>query len=225
MEMEKSSVNRLLPRHALFTFAIYRGTEFFPVGELRHQLDIHNDRYILKATRHAAELPVLLDSGQPVQLSSGKIGKQGLQPEIFSEEKNIKGGMQNLQTTFDWATQKLHFTRGGDAALPADAQDLLSFMYQLSQLPMNREIIPLSISDGLSLKNYRVEIVMKEDIDTPMGKLRALHLRKLHDQGDAYFEIWLGLEYRMLPVKFRRMDGSDRMIEEFAISGIRTAEE
>jgi hypothetical protein len=58
-----------------------------------------------------------------------------------------------------------------------------------------------------------------------MGKLPALHLRQMHTQGEAYFEIWLGQEYRLLPVKFSQLDGTDKMIEEFVISDIRSTEE
>ena len=47
----------------------------------------------------------------------------------------------------------------------------------------------------------------------------------MHARGEAYFEIWLGLEYRLLPVKFRLVDGSDNVTEEFVISGIRAADE
>ena len=90
---------------------------------------------------------------------------------------------------------------------------------------MDSEIIPLTVSDGMQLEDYRVEVGSTEDIDTPMGSLRALHLRKMHPQNEPYFEIWLGLEYRMLPLKFREVDGSGGVTEEFVISDIRAADE
>lgn len=224
-EMEKSTEARLFPKHVQLNFAVFRGTDFFRVGELSHQLDIHKDKYILKADRQTAGLKNLLNNDQLIQTSRGKIGEQGLQPEIFKEERISGSGKQNLKATFDWVTQKLRFSHGGNADLPADAQDVLSFMYQLSQLSMHTEIIPLSISDGAYLKEYQIEVGGAEDISAPMGKLRTLHLRKLHTQGEAYFEIWLGLEYRLLPVKFRQVDSSGEVIEEFVISDIRASDE
>lgn len=47
----------------------------------------------------------------------------------------------------------------------------------------------------------------------------------MHTQDEAYFEIWLGLEYCLLPVKFRQVGGSGGVIEEFVISGIRATDE
>jgi len=49
--MEKSDSAHPLPKHAQLTFVVYSGADFFRIGELRHQLDIHRDRYTLKATK------------------------------------------------------------------------------------------------------------------------------------------------------------------------------
>ena len=83
----------------------------------------------------------------------------------------------------------------------------------------------MPVSDGTQLQRDQIEIGEKEDIATPMGKLSTLHLRKMHTHGEAYFEIWLGLEYRLLPVRFRQVDSAGEVTEEFAISGIRAADE
>ena len=216
---------RPFPRHLQLTFAVYRHAGGLMTGEIRQQLDIHGGRYNLTSVRRTAGLASLRSSDQLIQSSRGRIVETGLQPEIF-EQQNITGsGTRDLRVTFDRAAGKLRYPDRSETALPADAQDALSFMYQLSQVPMQGEYFPLSVSDGAQLLQYQVEIGTKEDIATPMGQMPALHLRKMHDQGEAYFEIWLGLEYRLLPVRFRRMDGSGNMLEEFVVTGIRAAEE
>lgn len=222
---EQSAAIQPLPKHLQLTFTVYKGDDGFRIGEIHHQLDIRGGGYTLKAARQTSGLASLRNSNQLIQISRGRIVEHGLQPEIFEEEKITQDGKQSLQATFDRAARKLHFSNGGETALPADAQDILSFMYQISQLPMNGEFFPLPISDGKQLEQYQIEIGAKEDIATPMGKLRALHLRKMHARGEAYFEIWLGLEYRLLPVKFSQVDSSGNVTEEFVISGIRAADE
>lgn len=224
-EMERSAENHLFPKHLVLSFDVYKGADILRTGEIHHQLDILNDRYNLKSVKHTAGLSTLQDSDQFSQISQGKIGEQGLRPDTFMEEKITNGRKQSLKAVFDWAAQKLRFSRGGETELPADAQDILSFMYQLSQISMRREIIPLSIIDGAHLEKNQIEIGSAEDIATPMGNLRTLHLRKMHPQNERYFEIWLALEYRLLPVKFRLLEGSGEVIEEFVISDIRAADE
>ena len=195
---------------------------------MHHQLDIVSDQYTLTATRQSTVLATLLSSNPMIQTSRGKISELGLEPEIFEEEKSIGGGPHKGNATFNWAAQTLLFSRGSKTSLPADTQDSLSFMYQLSQYlkpPISKEFFSLPISDGDHLEQTRIEIGNAEDVDTPMGKLRALHLRKMHALGEAYFEIWLGLEYRLLPVKIRQLDSSEKLTEEFVISDIRAADE
>ena len=218
-------VTHRFPKHLQLTFAVYKGGGTFSIGEIQQQLDIRKDRYTLKSMKQTVGLTSLLNNDQLILTSNGKIGGQGLQPETFEEEKIINGSKQSQKTTFDWTTQKLRFLHGGETTLSRDAQDTLSFMYQLSQLSMDREIIPLSISDGIYLNKYLIEIGAEEDISTPIGTLRALHLRKLHTQNEPFFEIWLGIEYRLLPVKFRQVSRSGEVIEEFVVSDIRASNE
>lgn len=222
---EESATAHPFPRHVRLTFTVHNDADGFRTGEIHHQLDISGGRYTLKATKRTSGLASLRNSDRLIQTSHGKIGAHGLQPDTFEQKEITRGGTQSLHAAFDWKARQLRFSHGGETALPADAQDILSFMYQLSQTPMNGEFFPLPVSNGAHLEQYQIEIGTKKDIATPMGKLHALHLRKMHAPGEAYFEIWLGLEYRLLPVKFRQVDGSDKMTEEFVISDIRAADE
>lgn len=217
---------QLFPSQIHLSYAVYKGASSFKIGDIYSQLEIHGDNYMLRSDRLTSGLASLLGSEHVTQISRGKIGKQGLRPEIFSEEIISAGGAQSRQATFDWTAQKISFLHGIESALPDAAQDALSFTYQLSLLPlMNREIIPLVISDGGQIDNYELEIGGEENITTPIGELRALHLRKMHIQGVAYYEIWLGLEYRLLPVKLRQVDSAGDVTEEIVISDIRIADQ
>ena len=222
---ELTAAAQPFPEHLQLRFTVYKGADGFRIGEILQQLDIQGDRYNLKSVRQTSGLASLRNSDRLIQTSRGRLVPTGLQPQVFEEERITKGGKQSMQATFDQTTQKLRFSQGGEAALPADAQDVLSFLYQLSQIRMDGEFFPLPVSDGTHLQQYQIEVGAEEEIDTPMGKLRTLHLRRMHTRGEEYFEIWLGLEYRLLPVKFRLVDGSDKVTEELVISGIRAADE
>ena len=147
-----------------------------------------------------------------------------MQPDTYEEEEITRNGKQSFQVTFDWAAQKLRYSDGSATPLPADAQDNLSFMYHISRHPLNREFLAMPVSDGAQLQQYQIEIGTKEHLATPLGELRVLHLREMHAPGATYFEIWLGLQYRLLPVKFRLVDSSGKVIEEFVISDIRAGD-
>ena len=224
-EMQRSAEIHLFPKHLYLTFDVYKGSGILRAGEIRHQLDIRKDTYTLRAFKQTSGISSLDNGVQLTQISQGKFSEQGLRPDSFKEEKITNVQKQSSTAIFDWATQKLRFSKGVNIAVPADAQDMLSFMYQLSQISMRREIIHLSLSDSVQLENYRIEIGRAEDIITPMGSMRALHLSKMHAENEPYFEIWLGLEYRLLPVKFRQVNGSGEVTEEYVITDIRAGDD
>lgn len=212
-----------LPRQALLTFAVYKGLDNFKIGEVQHQLEISGDEYTLYAVTQTVGLAKLFKNLQVIQISRGKTDWQGLHPESFEEERIEGGNKQSLNAAFDRPLQKLRFSHGGETALPPDAQDILSIFYQLTQLPMNRETIPIFVSNGKKLEKYEFKIDAEEEITTPMGKLRSLPLRKLHAPNEDGFEIWLGLEYQLLPIKIRIIERSGEAAGEIVISSIRIA--
>lgn len=215
-----------LPRQAQLTFTAYQGSGGMQLGEAIHRLDIDEEgQYTLTAVTQTTGLASVFKTYVLTQTSTGRIDAQGLQPHSFSEEKKLSKGGENLSAEFDWAAHKLRFSHGGETGLPEQAQDILSFLYQLSQLPGNREVQPLHISNGKKLEYYELEIGEEEEITTPLGKLRALPLRKVHAQNEEGLDIWLGLEYRLLPVKIRQIERSGQIAGEMVISDIRVAEE
>jgi hypothetical protein len=223
-KMRASNTDKLFPKHVQLIFIAYQGVNASKVGEVHHQLDVEQDRYTLHAVTKTTTLTGLLKSKIFMQTSEGKFGEHGLQPEFFKEETVATHNLKSLETRFDWVNQTLHFPNGNKIALLAESQDMLSFMYQLSQIPFNGEFFPLPISDGEQLTTHQIEIGAIDDLDTSMGKIRARHLRQMHERQTAYFEIWLAPEYRMLPVKFRRVNESEETIEEFVIADIRVAD-
>jgi hypothetical protein len=225
MNKSEETSPRTFPKHLMLTFIVYKDEDSSRIGEIRHQLDIHGNRYSLKSDQRSSGLNSLRNNDRIILSSHGKIGDYGLQPDTFEEEDIDESGKQSMQAIFDWAEKKLRFSDGNETALPENAQDVLSFMYQLSQIALTGEYFPMPISDGSQLQQVQIEIGIKEDLSTPMGKIRALHLRKIHSDREAYFEIWLGLEYRLLPVKFRQVDSLGNTIEEFVVSDIRSSDE
>jgi hypothetical protein len=214
-----------LPKHAQLKFVVYLGQDNFQIGEITHRLEISEDKYILRADTQTTGLARLFKSYQLIQTSHGKAGNFGLQPEGYEEEQNVSNGKQKTNVAFNWAGNKLHFSHGGETELPPAAQDILSFLYQLSQLPLHNKIVSIAITTGKKLEKYELEIGAEEEVITQMGKLRALPLRRLHSEGGDGMEVWLGLEYRLLPIKFRQIKRSGGMILEVVISEIRVADE
>lgn len=214
-----------LPKQAQLTFIAYKGTSF-QVGEARHRLDIKDDgSYTLQVGMNTTGIASLFKTFELNQQSSGTVSARGLHPDKFSENKLTSGGKQTLTAEFDWQNKQLMFSSGNTVALPELTQDILSFLYQLSQLPLDEAVVTMHISNGKKLENYQLTVGVEEEIQTRLGKLHVLPLRKVHAPGEEGLEIWLGLEYRLLPVKIRQLDRSGEIAGEMVISDIRVSEE
>ena len=214
-----------LPKHAQLTFVAYKGTDF-EIGEARHSLEIGGDKsYILRVGMNTTGLASIFKTFESDQQSSGTLTAQGLRPNEFSETRNTSKGKESLEAKFSWEAKVLSFSDGHSMPLPEQTQDIISFLYQLSQLALDKGVIPMYLSNGKKLERYELAIGEEEMIQTRLGRLRALPLRKIHAQGEEGLDIWLGLEYRLLPVKIRQIDRTGQIAGEMAISEIRVADE
>jgi outer membrane biosynthesis protein TonB len=214
-----------LPKQAQLTFIAYKGTNF-SVGEARHRLEIKDDgSYTLQVGMNTTGIASLFKTYELNQQSSGTVSARGLHPNKFSENKTTSSGKQTLTADFDWQNKQLNFSSGNTIALPELTQDFLSFLYQLSQLPLDQEHLSMYVSNGKKLENYQLTVGSEEEIQTRLGKLRVLPLRKGHAPGEEGLEIWLGLEYRLLPVKIRQIDRRGEIAGEMVISDIRVSED
>jgi hypothetical protein len=143
-----------------------------------------------------------------------------LQPEQFFEERAERLSTQRNTVEFDHAAQRARFSRGGDAVLPPDTQDILSILYQFPPLA-NTETVAIFVSNGKKIERYEFEIAANENIQTAMGELRTVHLRKIHQPDEEGLDIWLAQEYRLFPVKLRIIDRDGEISGESVITDIR----
>ena len=214
-----------LPKHAQLIFIAYTGTDF-KIGEARHSLEIDDDKnYILRVGMNTTGLASIFKTFESEHQSSGTLTAQGLRPNKFSETKNTSKGKESLEAKFSWEEKVLSFLNGNSMPLPEQAQDVVSFLYQLSQLSLDNGAISMYISNGKKLERYEFTVGEEEMIQTHLGRLRALPLHKVHAQGEEGLDIWLGLEYRLLPVKLRMFDRKGQIAGEMVISEIRVADE
>lgn len=214
-----------LPKYAQLTFIVYKGTSFI-VGEARHRLEISDDKhYTLQVGVNTTGIASLFKTFEMNQQSSGTVTARGLRPDEFSENKLTNKGRQTLSAVFDWQNRQLAFSGGNNTPLPEGAQDLLSFLYQFSQMPLDQATLPMHVSNGRKLESYQLEVGEEEEIQTRLGKLRARPLRKINAPGEEGLEIWLGLEYRLLPVQIRSIDRNGEIAGQMVVSDIRVSDE
>ncbi len=214
-----------LPHHARLRFSIYKDGDGLLVGEALHRFEVDDQqRYVLNVRMNTTGIVSLFKTYDSEQISRGDLDDSGLRPQRFVENKQTDRGKEVLEANFDWAAQQLTLSGGERVSLPAHTQDLISALYQVSQLDLGQGRIRVPVTNGRRLEWYEFEVGEEQSLRSRMGTLRALPLRKIRQTGQEGLEIWLALEYRLLPVKFTQIDRAGRVTAEMVIDEIRVSD-
>lgn len=146
--------------------------------------------------------------GSRVQVSEGRMGPDGLQPERFGDRRR---GTEKA-AHFDPAGQRIRFSSNApDAPLLPGAQDRLSVFLQLGALLQARpdafatgSTIELQVAGTGQADVWRFEVGEVETLDLPIGRIDGLRLvRAPRHEHDSTVEIWLARHQSHVPARIR----------------------
>ncbi len=194
-------------------FAIYKESLGLQIGRAEHRWEFAEDgSYRLTGITETSGLAALF---KPVRLqteSRGRMVAGGMQPDSYRTLKNGKDANENAD--FDWATGAVTLSRDGSVRpIAPGTQDILSLNYQLAYLGKLAEGSTLGVVTGKKYERYAIDSLGEEEIETPAGRFRTLHLRAMTD---SVTEIWIALDRQRLPVKIRFTDKKGESFEQIA---------
>lgn len=207
------AVKPVLPATGTIRFAIFKESLGMQVGRAEHHWEFSEDgRYRLTGVTETSGLAALL---KPLRLeieSQGRLVAGGLQPERLRSRKNGMDSKENAD--FEWSTASVSLSRDGSVRqIAPGTQDILSLNYQLAYLGKLAEGSTIGVVTGKKYERYTLDSLGEEEIETPAGRFRTLHLRAMTDNTT---EIWIALDRQRLPVKIRFTDKKGESFEQVA---------
>lgn len=194
-----------VPSRVEVTYGTYYG--FLMVGETRDEFHHDGGHYHVVSDSRTVGLADLFHHLVIHDEAAGSVTGRGLRPETFSEKQN---GKIKFGADFNWSDGRavLHDGDGGSdtVSLPDNTWDLTSFSYNFAfTLPDDKGgNLDAYLVEGRRLSHYRYAIVGRERLDTAVGRLDTVHIRKILEQGDNRpFEMWLAVNRHYLPVRIR----------------------
>ena len=208
----------LLPASGYLKFVVIKESLGMQIGMAEHRWKFSADgSYRLQSRIETSGLAALFKPLRQEHESRGQMGPAGLQPIHFSVLRN--GQPRGEDADFDWQAGEVLLERDGSRhPLHPGSQDVLSLNYQLAYLSRLEEGIRIGVVTGKKYEHYALDALGEEDIDTPAGRFRTLHLRAA---GETLTEIWLALDHQRLPVKIRftdkKGDSYSQVLSEFGL--------
>jgi hypothetical protein len=203
----------ILPATGTIRFAIYKESLGLQIGRAEHRWVFSEDgSYRLTAITETSGLAALFKPVRMETESRGRMAPGGLQPETYRSLKNGKDVNENAD--FDWSTTAVRLSRDGSVRpIAPGTQDILSLNYQLAYLGKLAEGSEMGVVTGKKYERYAIDSLGEEEIETPAGRFRTLHLRAMTDN---ITEIWIALDRLRLPVKIRFTDKKGESFEQVA---------
>lgn len=206
-------VKPLLPANGIIRFAILMGSQGFQVGRAEHRWEFTEDgHYHLYGMTETSGLAALFKTLRFENESYGKLVAGGLQPERYLTRKNGKDANENAD--FYWPAAQVLLSRDGHTRpIAPGTQDILSLNYHLAYIRQPESGASVGVVTGKKYERYALDSLGEEQIETPAGRFRTLHLRAMTD---SVTEIWLALDHYRLPVKIRFTDKKGDVFEQIA---------
>lgn len=203
-----------IPDRGTIRYAVYRGDPPTLIGSAEQRWEIGGEqgegRYRIVSVMETTGVAAWIRSVRLETESRGALVVTGLQPERYVSRRFDAERERVEEVVFDHAARQVGFSRGGSAPLPGGAQDLLSFNYQLGWLARTGD---MAIATTRKIGSFRLELLGKEWIETPLQPMWTLHFRA---SGETTTEVWLAPDNYLLPVKIRHIDKKGERFEQVA---------
>ncbi|RYY76319.1 MAG: DUF3108 domain-containing protein [Gammaproteobacteria bacterium] len=138
-------------------------------------------------------------------------------PLRYTYKRKGLGKDRDDELIFDWATLKLTNVRKNQVTnLDANQRlhDSLSYQVQLSQdLIAGKNNFSYAVTNGRKIKNYKFEIVGEEVLQTPLGEVKTVKVKRSRENDDLVTYAWFAKDFQHLLVRMQQEeDGSDYTI-------------
>ena len=139
--------------------------------------------------------------------------QQTISPLHYSYARRSVGKDRTAELSFDWknktVTNNVQKT-SWQMDIAQKVQDKLSYQIQMQQDLLNGEkSFTYQIADGGRLKEYRFTIAGEEILDTPLGKVNTIKVKRSRDNDERVTYAWLAKNWNYLLVRLQQEEKGD----------------
>ncbi|GAB4351622.1 MAG: hypothetical protein Kow006_15670 [Gammaproteobacteria bacterium] len=173
------------------------------VGEISVSLDLsEGGRYRYYSESKPTGLVGRLVGGRIEEESEGVLLQQSLRPERYRYQREGRK-KRTVQLKFDWAKQQVVNTINNDPwtmRIEPGTMDKLAVQLALMRdLKAGHNNLFYRVADGGRMKDYRFSIVERGTIETSLGSLDVVRVRRDRGRNGRYTDLWCAEKLDFLP--------------------------
>lgn len=139
--------------------------------------------------------------------------QQTISPLHYSYARRGLSKDRTAELSFDWknktVTNNVQKTNW-QMDIAQKVQDKLSYQVQMQQDLLNgHKNFAYQIADGGRLKEYKFEIVGEELLDTPLGKVNTIKVKRSRENDERVTYAWLAKNWNYLLVRLQQEEKGD----------------
>lgn len=202
-----SSADLPSPFFARFSLSVH-GVQ---IGEVEWSVKpLTTGLYVYESRSNAAGVLALISNEKIVERSEWRFDEGMLRPVNYSYQRSGGKKDRDISVVFDWENMQAKNTAKGRTwrmPVPDGTLDKLSYVLVLmGDLLAEKTELQYLVADGGKLKTYRLRIEGSERLETELGTLDTLRLRRLRSSDERETLLWCARELNYLPVKIEHKE-------------------
>lgn len=187
----------------------------FNVGELKQTLTSRDDdtRKLYSRTK-AKGVFKLIKSDVIRETSIVTIADGKVRPQHYTYDRSESDKDKHVELDFDWQAQEVAIDdkkHPWSLDLENNTHDKHAYQLQLMlDLRDSTESLTYRIADGGELKTYKIAVLGEETVNTPLGKIDTIKLRRERDaDSERETTLWCAPALGNLPVRLEHKEKDD----------------
>lgn len=177
---------------------------------------MENARFLWESRSEAIGAGALIHDLYITERSESEVLGQGFRPLVYQYDRHADDITRNVRVTFDWTNSVVLNTAGNHTwrvSVPPGTLDKFSYLLALmADLADGKRSMQYTIADGGRLKVYDMRAAGKETLETALGNLKTLKVRRLRQQAYGEATLWCASALGYLPVKVENRGRDGRLV-------------
>ncbi len=180
---------------------------------------MENKGFLWESRSETAGAGALFRDVYVTERSESEITGQAFRPLVYSYNRTEKNAIRDVRVTFDWDNGVALNTASGHTwrmSVPPGTLDKFNYLLALMRdLADGKRSMQYSVADGGRLKVYDMREIGAESLETALGTLETVKIRRLRYQDDRQAILWCAPALGYLPVKLEYRDRDGRLISMY----------